>query len=253
MYAEERRHEIEDLARRNGRVEVSALAERFDVTAETIRRDLTDLEQRGVVRRVHGGALSAGRLRSEPAVAERSEVMSEEKHRIAEAASEHVPAGGTILLDAGTTTGALAPLLPTDRSLTVVTNALPIAMTLSSRPNIELLFVGGRVRGVTLACVDDWATRTLDGLRVDITFSATNGVSVDAGLTTPDLSEAAVKRAMLRAGQRVILLADHTKVGQEHFSRFGELDQVDLFITDTGLDDEPMSQLEAAGVEVERA
>lgn len=253
MYAEERRHEIEDLAQRNGRVEVSALAERFDVTAETIRRDLTDLEQRGVVRRVHGGALAAGRLRSEPAVAERSEAMSEEKRRIAEAARDHVPAGGTILLDAGTTTGALAPLLPADRSLTVVTNALPTAMTLSSRPNIELLFVGGRVRGVTLACVDDWATRTLDGLRVDVTFSATNGLSIDAGLTTPDISEAAAKRAMIRAGQRVILLADHTKVGQEHFARFGELDQVDLFITDAGLDDEPAEQLGAAGVEVVRA
>lgn len=250
MYAEERRHEIEDLARRNGRVEVSALAERFDVTAETIRRDLTDLEQRGVIRRVHGGAISAGRLRSEPAVSERSEVMAEEKERVAKAALEYVPVGGTILLDAGTTTGALAPLLPTDRELTVVTNALPIAMALSSRRNIELLFVGGRLRGVTLACVDDWATRTLDGLKVDVTFSATNGVSDDAGLTTPDVSEAAVKRAMIRAGRKVILLADHTKVGQEHFARFGEIDEIDVLVTDSGLHEDRASELEASGVEV---
>lgn len=250
MYAEERRHEIEDLTRRNGRVEVSTLAERFDVTAETIRRDLTDLEQRGILRRVHGGAIAAGRLRSEPAVTERAEVMIEEKERIAKAALEHVPQGGTILLDAGTTTGALAALLPTDRTLTVVTNALPIAMTLSTRRNIELLFVGGRVRGVTLACVDDWAVRTLDRLRVDVTFSATNGLTVDAGLTTPDVAEAATKRAMIRAGQRVVLLADHTKVGQEHFSRFGEFAEVDLLITDAGLADDQHAELEAAGLEV---
>lgn len=253
MYAEERRHEIEDLARRNGRVEVSSLAERFDVTGETIRRDLTDLERRGILRRVHGGAIAVGRLRSEPAVSERAEVMSEEKARIAQAALEYLPEGGTILLDAGTTTGALAPLLPTDRSMSVVTNALPIAMTLSARRNLEILFVGGRVRGVTLACVDDWATRTLDGLRVDVTFSATNGISVGVGLTTPDVSEAAAKRAMIRAGRRVILLADHTKVGQEHLARFGELHEIDLFITDAALPDDRVSELEAAGVEVVRA
>lgn len=253
MYAEERRHEIEELARRDGRVEVSALAERFEVTAETIRRDLTGLEQRGVIRRVHGGAISAGRLRSEPAVSERSQVMAEEKQRIAKAASAHVPAGGTILIDAGTTTGALASLLPTDRELTVITNALPIAMTLSTRRNVELLFVGGRVRGVTLACVDDWAIRALDGLRVDVTFTATNGISVDAGLTTPDLSEAAVKRAMIQVGRRVIVLADHTKVGREHFARFGQLDDIDLLITDDGVSETAIAELHRAGVETVRA
>lgn len=250
MYAEERRHEIEDLARRNGRVEVSSLADRFDVTPETIRRDLTELEQRGNLRRVHGGAIAAGRLRSEPEVSERAEVMAAEKERIAQAALEHVPQDGVILLDAGTTTGALAPLLPTDRKLTVVTNALPIAMTLSTRRNIELLFVGGRVRGVTLACVGDWATRTLEELRVDVTFSATNGVSVGAGLTTPDVAEAATKRAMIRAGRRVVLLVDHTKVGQEHFTRFGELDEVDLLITDRGISEQRATELERAGLEV---
>lgn len=250
MYAEERRHEIEDLARRNGRVEVSALAERFDVTAETIRRDLTDLEHRGVLRRVHGGAIAAGRLRSEPAVSERAEVMAEEKERIARAALEYVPQDGAILLDAGTTTGALAPLLPTERALTVVTNALPIAMTLSARRNIELLFVGGRVRGVTLACVDDWAVRTLDALRVDVTFSAANGLTVDGGLTTPDVSESATKRAMIRAGRRVVLLADHTKIGQEHFSRFGCVDDVDVLVTDAGLAGDHRAELVEAGLEV---
>ncbi len=253
MYAEERRRDIQEFARRDGRVEVADLAERFEVTSETIRRDLTDLERRGVLRRVHGGAIPVERLRSEPAVSERARLRSEEKQRIAEAALDHVPPEGSILLDAGTTTGALATLLPADRSLTVVTNALPVAMTLSARPNVRLLFVGGRVRGVTLACVDDPALRTLADLRVDVTFAATNGVSVGRGLSTPDVSEAAVKRQMIRAGARVILLADHSKVGQEHLARFATIDDVDLFITDGGLPDRCRQDFEDAGVAVVRA
>lgn len=253
MYAEERRQEIEDLARREGRVEVSALSDRFEVTSETIRRDLNDLERRGIVRRVHGGAMPVERFRSEPAVSERAEKMAAEKRRIAEAALDLVPAGGSILLDAGTTTGALASVLPSDRKLTVVTNALPIAMTLSARSNLNLLFVGGRVRGVTLACVDDWATRTLEDLTVDVTFSATNGVSVGRGLSTPDVSEAAVKRTMIGAGRRVVLLADHTKVDQEHFASFGQIADVDVLVTDDGLPAAHAREFENAGVEVVRA
>lgn len=253
MHAEERRQAIESLAHREGRLEVAELAERFDVSTETIRRDLTDLEKRGVLRRVHGGAMPVERFRSEPAVSERASVMAAEKQRIAKAARDLVPPGGSILLDAGTTTGALASVLPADVELTVVTNALPIAMTLSARRNLTLLFVGGRVRGVTLACVDDWADQILADIQVDVTFAATNGVSVARGLSTPDVSEAAVKRAMLRAGRRVVLLADHTKVEQDHLVRFGELEDIDTLVTDDGLSDTRAETFRAAGLEVLRA
>ncbi|MGH3440885.1 MAG: DeoR/GlpR family DNA-binding transcription regulator [Nitriliruptorales bacterium] len=253
MYAEERRAEIAERASRNGRVEVARLADDFAVTPETVRRDLTDLERRGVLRRVHGGAIPVGRLRSEPAVAEKAALMAAEKRRIAEAALDHLPRTGTILLDAGTTTGALADLLPTDRDLTVVTNGLPIAMTLSTRSNLTLLLVGGRVRGRTLAQVDDWAVRTLDELSVDVAFLATNGVSVARGLTTPDPAEAAAKRAMVRTGRQVVLLADRTKIGEEHFVRFADLADVDVLITDAGAAETDVTAIAAAGVEVVRA
>lgn len=250
MYAEERQQRIVELAQAEGRVEVSALATRFDVTPETVRRDLSTLERSGAIRRVHGGAIPVDRLGFEPAVATRDSVMVAEKERIAKAALEELPDEGAILLDAGTTTARLAEALPTDRALTVVTNALDIAVTLSGRPNLTVLAVGGRVRSRTLASVDDWALRTLEDTYVDVAFVATNGLSVERGLTTPDTTEAAVKRAMIGAARRTVLLADHTKVGVVNLARFGEVSEVDTIVSDTGLDAGTASDLEAAGPRV---
>ena len=250
MYAEERKQAIADLARDEGRVDVAELAARFGITAETVRRDLTQLEARGVLRRVHGGAIPVERFRSEPGVSERAQRQAAEKTRIAKAALAYVPQGGSVLLDAGTTTGALATLLPDTRELTVVTNALPIALTLAARPNLDVLVVGGRLRGRTLADVGDWAVRTLRDLSVDVAFVATNGLSVDGGLSTPDSAEAAAKRAMVAAGRQVVVLADHTKVGEQHFERFAGIDDVDVLVTDSGLAPDEVGRFEAAGVEV---
>ena len=154
VYPEERQQGILLLARSEGRVDVAELAIELDVTPETIRRDLTVLERAGVLRRVHGGAIPVERLGFEPALATRESVMTVEKERIAKAALAEVPQDGAILLDAGSTTGRLADILPTDRELTVVTNALSIALKLSAVPSISVMIIGGRVRGRTLAaCV----------------------------------------------------------------------------------------------------
>jgi DeoR family fructose operon transcriptional repressor len=249
VYAEERRQEIAVLVRQDGRGDVSELAERFDVTPETIRRDLTDLEQRNVLRRVHGGAIPIERFRAEPAVAEKAASMAKEKGRIASSALSFVPNHGTVLLDAGTTTHALAQVFP-DRELTVFTNALPVGLELAARRSVQLHVIGGRVRGRTLAQVDDWALRQLADLRVDVAFVGTNGLTVERGLSTPDPSEAAVKRAMCRSAQQVLVLSDHTKVGEEAAVRFASIDEVDVLVTDTGLAPADRRALEEAGVEV---
>lgn len=250
MYQEERHAAILERARNNGRVDVGELAIDFDVTPETVRRDLTSLERQGLLRRVHGGAIPVERLGFEPGLPARDRAMAAEKERIARAAIDELPAEGAILLDAGTTTARLAEMLPSDRELTVVTNAVPIAMVLSTRPNVTVLTVGGRVRGRTLAMVDRWALRVLADTFVDVAFIGTNGVSVERGLTTPDDAEAAVKAAMLAAARRVIVLADHTKVGNDCFARFGAVDDVDTLITDDGLDVGVAADLQAAGPRV---
>jgi DeoR family fructose operon transcriptional repressor len=253
MYAEERQQEILRTARAEGRVDVMALAEGMNVTAETIRRDLTVLERAGMLRRVHGGAIPVERIGFEPALATRDAVLIAEKERIAKAALAEVPQEGAIILDAGTTTARLAQLLPTDRELTVVVNSPVLAATLGPRPNISVLLLGGRVRGKTLATVDDWALRPLAEMYVDVAFMGTNGCSVERGMTTPDPAEAAVKRAMIAAARRVVLLADHTKIGNDYLARFGTLADLDLLITDSRLDEELADEVEAAGVRVVRA
>lgn len=253
MYAEERLLLIVERARAAGRVDVAGLAAELAVTPETVRRDLTALERQGLLRRVHGGAIPVERLGFEPAVTARAEVLTSEKERIAKAALAEVPAEGAVLLDAGTTTARLAEALPTDRELTVVTNAIPIALALSVRPNLQTLMIGGRVRSRTLAGVGDWAEQALRGIRVDVAFLGANGVSVEHGLTTPDQSEAAVKRAMIAASRRRVVLADHTKVGEDFFARFGTLADVDVLVTDDGVDEELAAEIEAAGPSVVRA
>ena len=253
MYAEERQQAILNKARSDGRVDVVALAEEFDVTTETVRRDLTVLERAGVVRRVHGGAIPVERLGFEPALTAKDAVMTAEKERIGKAALNLLPDGGSVIIDAGSTTRRLVECLPADRELTVVVNSPPLAGMLAARSNLTVLMLGGRVRPRTLATVDDWALAPLARLSVDVAFMATNGVSVRWGLTTPDMVEAAVKRAMIAAARRVVLLADHSKFGNDCLAQFAELAQVDALVTDTGLDDDTAADIEAAGVRVLRA
>ncbi|MDT0343109.1 DeoR/GlpR family DNA-binding transcription regulator [Streptomyces litchfieldiae] len=253
MYAPERQQAILRLARERGRVEVPALADEFEVTAETVRRDLKTLVTAGVLRRVHGGAIPVGRLDFEPDLSERETTAVAEKERIARAALDLLPDEGSVILDAGTTTAALAAALPLDAAFTVVTHALPLAARLADHPGIDLHVVGGRVRHRTRAAVDAWALRTYGEITADVVFLATNGFGPDSGLTTPDLAEAAVKRALMSAARRVVLLADSGKFGQEHFARFGALGQVDLLITDAGLAPADARAVEAAGPEVRRA
>ncbi|MEV6739424.1 DeoR/GlpR family DNA-binding transcription regulator [Streptomyces sp. NPDC051104] len=253
MYAPERQQEILRLARDGGRVDVVSLAEEFQVTAETIRRDLKALDRAGLLRRVHGGAIPAGRLDFEPDLAERESTAADEKDRIAKAALAELPSGGTTILDAGSTVARLAGAIPLDAQLTVVTHSLPTAARLADHPGIQLHLVGGRVRHRTRAAVDAWALRAYGEIRADVVFIAANGFSADHGLTTPDLAEAAVKRAAIRAARRVVLLADSSKHGQEHFARFGNIGDVDLLITDSGLSPEDATAIERGGTEVVRA
>ncbi|MGW7053846.1 DeoR/GlpR family DNA-binding transcription regulator [Streptomyces sp. NPDC054887] len=252
MYAPERQQEILRLAREGGRVDVLSLAETFQVTAETVRRDLKSLDRAGLLRRVHGGAIPAGRLDFEPDLAERESTAADEKDRIALAALAELPEDGSVILDAGSTIARLTANVPLECGLTVVTHALPVAARLADHPGIDLHLVGGRVRHRTRAAVDAWALRAYAEIRADVAFLATNGFSPTSGLTTPDLAEAAVKRAAVRAARRVVLLADSAKYGQEHFARFGDLTDIDLLITDTGLSARDAAAIEAAGIEVQR-
>ncbi|MGZ8715197.1 MAG: DeoR/GlpR family DNA-binding transcription regulator [Mycobacterium sp.] len=252
MYAEERQQAIASLVVANGRASVTELAQAYDVTTETVRRDLAALDKAGVLRRVHGGAVPVRALHLvEAGVGEREATRAEHKDAIAAAAAELLPQGGaTVLLDAGTTTARIAAHLPTDRELLVVTNSVPVAARLAGMPSVSLQLLGGRVRGVTQATVGEQALRVLDTMRVDIAFIGTNGISVRHGLSTPDSDEAAVKRAMVSSANYVVAVADSSKVGLEDFVSFAPLSSVHTLITDSEITDTDRAQFSEQGVEV---
>jgi DeoR family fructose operon transcriptional repressor len=187
----------------------------------------------------------------ETAVVERDRARAPEKDRIGQAALGLLPpGGGSVLLDAGTTTSRLANLLTADQPLTVVTNAVPIASRLAPTTGLELHLLPGRVRRTTQAAVGEDTVAALARLRVDVAFVGANGISFDHGLSTPDHSEAATKQAMVRAAHKVVVLADSSKLGHEHAVRFAELADVDTLVTDDGITDADLKQLEDLGVEV---
>ena len=253
MYAPERYRSIVDRVMGKGRASVNDLAEDLNVTPETIRRDLSELERQGLVRRVHGGAVPTGSVGFEPNVDTRDQVLVDEKNRIARAALAEVPEAGAIIVDAGTTTARLLSLIPEERVLTVVTNSVAHALALSNRDNITTMLLGGRVRGRTLASVDQWAIGALETVYADVAMIGTNGISVNRGLTTPDSPEAAVKQAMMRSARRKVILADHSKFGEDHFAQFGTLSEIDVLITDSGADQNMVSDIKSLGVSVVQA
>lgn len=246
--APERQNVILDVARRDGRVGVREIADVLGVTAETVRKDLDALQSQGLIRRVHGGALALESLAFEPGLQSRTALQAE-KTAIATAALSLLPAEGVVLIEAGSTTYRLVELAPPDLRLTVVTNSLPIGMLLSSRPSCTVVMIGGRLRQVTMGTVDALAVRALDDLYVDVAFLGTNAVSVARGLTTPDFAEAEVKRAMLRSARRSVVLADHSKLDTVSLCKYGDLQDVDTFITDDGAS---AADVEAFGAAVDR-
>lgn len=252
MYAEERQQAMAQLISRRGRLSVVQLSDEFEVTTETVRRDLSTLDRMGLVRRVHGGAVPAGSLTViESGVVERDQANTQAKEAIAQAAVALLPgADSIVVIDAGTTTARFAAALPRDHRMTVVTHAVPVAARLAGLPQIELRLLPGKVRPETHAAVGADTVATLADLRADVAFLATNGLTAGHGLTTPDSDEAATKRAMIACARRTVVLTDSTKIGIETAVRFATLDQVDTIVTDDGIEPADLRALEAAGVEV---
>jgi DeoR family fructose operon transcriptional repressor len=235
MIAEERQHRILAVARSEGTVDVGKLSADLAVAPETIRRDLRQLEHRGLVRRTHGGAYPVETARFETTLAMRTTRRVPEKRRIATAAVGLLADAETLFIDEGFTPQLIAEALPSDRNLTVVTASLPIAAVLADSTSVTVLLLGGRVRGRTLATVDHWATRMLAGFVIDLAFIGANGISREHGLTTPDPAVADVKAQVVRTARRCVFSGIHTKFGASSFCRFAEVADFETIITDTAL------------------
>ena len=260
MFATERQAEIAELVATSRRVNGAELARRFDVTMETVRRDLAALEAAGRLRRVHGGAVPVEQTTvDEKAIHSRQHLNTPEKRRIAEAAFSllRTSGAGAVVLDAGSTVEALADLivrsdstLPDGQEQLIITHALHIAAKLADATGIGLELVGGRVRKLTWAAAGGRAAEHYSRLRPDVAFIGCNGLHPEFGLSTPDPIEAVVKSAIVQTSRRVVLLCDAAKFGQETLMRFASLEEIDTLVTDRAPVPELAAALEAADVEV---
>jgi DeoR/GlpR family transcriptional regulator of sugar metabolism len=245
----ERHRRIEDLLREHRVVRVSALSEQMGVSEVTIRRDLEALERRGLLERTHGGAVAAQRVRHEPAYDVASSSNAEEKLLIGEAAAALVEPGDALYLNGGTTTLQVFRRLRTPGAR-VVTNHVGVALE-AAEHDAEILLLGGHYRAPSHSVVGPFATDALRRTHATKAFIGVEGLSLTAGLTTPVAAEAEIARVMIEQTRgRVIVVADHSKIGAVADFVIAPIEQVDTLVTDGGIGTEYRDQLEAAGVEV---
>lgn len=250
MLSNDRRRVILDLLNTKGSVTVAELGSRFDVSEMTIRRDLDDLERRGLLQRVHGGAVSARGRSFEPAFLSRSGLQQEEKRRIAQAAANLVQNGDSIALDVGTTTLEVARHLEGKRDLTVITNSFRVAEELAETQGLRLILTGGILRPGELSLVGSLAGETFQQFYVDKLFLGIGGIDLVAGLTEYSLEDAEVKKAMLRAAKEIIVVADSTKFGRVTFAAVAPIDVASCIITDDKAESSIVEALRATSIEV---
>jgi DeoR/GlpR family transcriptional regulator of sugar metabolism len=238
MLAAQRHKLIVDEVRSRGAVRVSELTALLDVSEMTVRRDLDALARAGLVEKVHGGATQRGGLSAEePGFEAKSHRQLPEKDAIARAAARLVEPGQSIGLTGGTTTWRLARNLAHVPDLTVVTNSIRVADVLhrDPRPDLTVVLTGG-VRTPSDALVGPIAINAIRSLHLDVLFMGVHGVTAPEGLTTPNLLEAETDRALFDASAQTVVVADHTKWGVRGLSRIADLAEVDVFVTDSGLD-----------------
>ncbi|MEW2165671.1 DeoR/GlpR family DNA-binding transcription regulator [Streptomyces sp. NPDC007084] len=229
--APQRRQAVLARLRHRGTVNVQELSDLLRISPSTVRRDLRDLELRGMLRRVHGGATVLDGT-TEPEQPQRAGTHLEEKGRIAEAALRLITDNSTVLISGGTTTETLAARLGDRRGLTVVTNALPIAQVLSATATVDVIVLGGVLRHREQSLLGHLAERALSELQIDQIFTSAFGLDADAGLTGAHVDEAQTDRALLAAARRIVVLADESKLGRRGPVRLAPLDQVSTLVTD---------------------
>jgi DeoR family transcriptional regulator of aga operon len=250
MLNEERRRLILGMLNREGRVLVGALAKHFQTSQVTIRKDLDILQADGRIYRTHGGALPArASALEDPTLREKEKLHRKEKLEIAAAAAHMVREGQVVILDSGTTTTAIARALREFENLTIITNAVNIAAELSGS-SLEVILTGGTLRKNSFSLVGPIAEETLRRLNADILFLGVDGFDVHSGLSTPNLLEAKVNRAMMDVARVTVAVCYSSKFGRRSLSSIAPLSAVHHLITDRGIPKPDLTILKKAGIHV---
>jgi len=246
----QRREKIVEMLREDGFAKVINLAKIFKVTEVTIRQDLEKLEKEGVLVREHGGAYLKNIEDKVRALSLINQDNLDKKEKIASKCIEYIESGDSIILDSGSTTTEIAKKLKGFKNLTVITNALNIAMMLGTEPGIDLIVTGGEFKPPTLSLTGQKAADFFQGIYVQKLFLATAGLSLKAGLTYPSINDIVVKKAVIDAAETTYLVADSTKIGKSSFASLGALSLVDYIITDSDINDRDKKVFEENDIEI---
>src|SRR6516165_1989501 len=245
-----RRQQILNLLEETGTLNVGDLADRFGVSLVTVRKDLDELGAEGLLDRTFGGAVFSHRSRFNRSFLQRALEHRQEKRAIAAAALEYIQDGDTIILDAGTTTLALAQLLKEHvKSVFVITCSVPVALELSSA-GYDILLLGGIVRNKSLALLGRETLRIIERYRADKAFLGSTGFTAEMGHSTPNPDDAQIKEALIRIADETYVLVDSSKYGHNCLTSFAQLRDVHLTITDSGLPRAKAKTLEAVGAKL---
>ncbi|MDD4302741.1 MAG: DeoR/GlpR family DNA-binding transcription regulator [Sphaerochaeta sp.] len=235
MLANERRNKILEFIQEDGSARVKTLSEMFHVSEPTIRQDLEVLEKDGHIVREHGGAFLKTMSRQVSTLTLQHTEHLDEKRKIAEKALEFIKDGDSLILDSGSTVTELAAILHQKKNLTVLTNALNIALLVGSNPNFQLMVSGGEFKPPTLSLTGLKAASFFETAFVDKLFLASGGVAQSLDLTYPSFNDLVVKRAMINSAHETYLLVDSSKFGKTSIASLGNLSQIDYIITDAGI------------------
>lgn len=237
MLAANRHEEIIKLINKDRFVKVSQLSKLFEVSEETIRRDLDKLERDGLLKKLHGGAVPMDIVNVEgiKPVTERIEEHAKEKALIANLALDLINDGDTLILDSGSTTLQLARILD-NKNVTVITNDIGIAYELSFKENIKLIVTGGSLNARSFSMVGPETARYLGTFNVNKVFLSTSGIKLNKGFTASNNLDAFIKKIMIGSGDKVICLADHSKIGRVSLVSFADFKDIDIIITDRAVE-----------------
>ena len=243
MLANQRRDKIFELIREDGQAKVTDLSRIFKVTEVTIRQDLERLENEGFIVREHGGAYLKNIDMNVRNLQLQAQGNMIEKMAIARKAVEFIHDGDTIILDSGSTTTEISKIISGFKNLTVITNALNIALILGAQTGINVIVTGGEFKAPTLSLTGQKAADFFQNLHVDRLFLATAGIALRSGLTYPGISDICVKRAMIESADEIYLVADSTKIGKNSFASLGALSLINYLITDSNITKEDIEWL----------
>ena len=250
LLAEPRRRKILEWLQEEGSARVRDLSAAFKVSEATIRQDLERLEVEGYISREHGGAYLKTMPRQVETLSLQHLENMDKKRKIGVRAASLVGNDETIVLDAGSTTTEVAHGLLNRQGLTVITNALNIALILGAVPGFAVHMPGGQFKAPTLSLSGDKSVEYFRDILAGKLFLATAGVSLEAGLTYPSFADLQLKQAMIKAARHVYLVADSTKINRTSFTRLGTLDVIHSFITDDAIRDEDAREFERRGIEL---